>query len=256
MLILNCTKNAADFFSTTKKGKKLSPLDPAPLKTIAASNDNRQWQWLVHAIKVKGKNVLVVMDYHTRFSITLSGLKKGDDSTFMNSLEHHLAVHVHEMMTSINADSKAIEMSLERYRHKHNSCAFYMRGERSVQAHINDVVWHFNRLADNSGEVPIEVNLISFDVFMNEFLRKRKSEKDYFTPHYEFLHKWLRSFGEYSAAKAGACIDSLKAMKLTDVTARHPILNSSSGHTDKPCLQGKKGTSSSNVITLDDYRKK
>ena len=85
MLILNCTKAAADFFSTTQKGKKISRLEPAPKQTIAESNDPAQWQWLVHTIKVKGKNVLIAMDYHTRFSITLSALKKGDDGSFMNN---------------------------------------------------------------------------------------------------------------------------------------------------------------------------
>lgn len=37
MLTLNCTKAAAEFFSTTKKGKKTSPLETAPKQSIAES---------------------------------------------------------------------------------------------------------------------------------------------------------------------------------------------------------------------------
>ena len=256
MLILNCTKAAADFFSTTPKGKKISPLEPAPEQTIAESNDPAQWHWLVHAIKVKGKNVLVAMDYHTRFSITLSALKKGDDGSFMNNFEHHLTVHVREMMTAVNAESQAIDISLERYRHQHNRCALYLRGDRSVQAHINDVVWPFRRCVDDLGEVPTKVDLISFDAFVNQIIRKRKDEKDYFIPQHEFLHAWLRHYGEYNTAQADACIDILKAKERADFAARHPELNHSSEPTDTSCLTSDHAAPSNNVIALDAYRKK
>ncbi len=83
MLTLNCTKAAADFFSTTKK---ISPLEVAPKQSIAESmvesNAPLQWQWQVRAIKVNGKNVLVAMGYQTRFSITLSALKKAMTNHF------------------------------------------------------------------------------------------------------------------------------------------------------------------------------
>ncbi len=257
MLIFNCTKAAADFFSTIKKGEKISPLEPAPKQTIAESNDELQWQWLVHTIKVKGKNVLVAMDYQTRFSITLSALKKGDDSSFLNSLEHHLTVHIHEMMTSINADSQAIDTSLERYRHQHNSRAFYQRGDRSVQAHINDVAWYFRRWADDSGNVPTGVDLIGLDVFANQLLRQRKADKTYFYPQREFLHAWLRHYGEYSTAQANACIDSLNAKERADFAARHPDLIPPTKHTDAS-LSSDDHTdlSNNNVISLDAYRNK
>jgi len=274
MLILNCTKAAADFFSTTKKGKKTSPIEPAPHKTIPESiaesttepNAPLQWQWLVHAIKVKGKNVLVAMDYQTRFSITLSGLKKGDDTSFLNTFEHHLTVHVHEMMSAVNADLQAIETSLENYRHQQNSCAFYLRGDRSVQAHINDVAWHFRRWADDLGEVPSDVDLIGLDVFANQLMRQRKTEKAYFYPQHEFLHAWLKNYGEHTTAQADACIDSLKAKERADFAARHPELSLTesdhseaarpSGPTEASCLTNNHAALGDNVISLDAYRKK
>ena len=260
MLIFNCTKAAADFFSTTKKGKKISPIEPTHHKTIAdsmaESNEPLQWQWLVHAIKVKGKNVLVAMDYQTRFSITLPALKKGDDTSFLNNFEHHLTVHIHEMMTSINTDSQAIDTSLERYRHQHHSRVFYQRGDRSVQAHINDVAWHFRRWADDSGNVPTGVDLIGHDVFANQLLRQRKAEKTYFSPQREFLHAWLRHYGEYNTAQADVCIDSLQAKERADFAARHPDLIRPKEPTEPSCLTGAHTALSNNVIALDAYRKK
>ncbi len=264
MLILNCTKAAADFFSRTIKGKKISPLEAAPKQTIAESitdsvattNAPRQWQWLVHAIKVKGKNVLVVMDYQSRFSITLSALKKGNDACFLNSFEHHLTVHVYEMMAAINADSKAIDSSLERYRHQHNSSAFYLRGDRSVQAHINDVVWHFRSWADDRGAVPTKVDLIGQDFFVNQLLRKRKAEKDYFTPQNEFLHAWLTHYGEYSMAQADESIANLKAKERADFAAKHPDLFPSRELQNTSVPSDADTGFGNNVISLDAYRKK
>ena len=95
MLIFNCTKAAADFFTSTKKGEKSSPIEPAPYKTIAESiamadvstDSEHQWHWLIHAKKVKRKNVLIVMDYQSRFAITLTGLKKGNEFPFLKLFE-------------------------------------------------------------------------------------------------------------------------------------------------------------------------
>lgn len=264
MLILNCTKAAADFFSTTKKGKKISTLEPAPEQTIAESitnsiakiNSPQQWQWLVHAIKVKGKNALVVMDYQSRFSITLSAIKKGDDVSFLNSFEHHLTVHVHEMMTAINADSQAINVSLERYLHQHNSRAFYLRGDRSVQAHINDVAWHFRNWADEIGAVPAGVDLIGRDVFVNQLLRIRKGEKDYFKPQREFLHAWLTHYGEYNTAQADASIARLRAKERADAADRYPGLVASRECQNASLPSDAQTELGNNVILLDAYRKK
>jgi len=282
MLILNCTKAAADFFSTTQKGKKISPIEPAPHKTIAESVEESvaelisepmakptaplQWQWLVHAIKVKGKNVLVMMDYHSRFSITLSALKKGDDMAFLNNFEHHLIVHVHEIMTAINIDSQAIDASLERFRHQHNSCAFYLRGDGSVQSHINDVACRFRDQTDELGYVPTEVELIDHDAFVNQLLRKRKTDKDYFFPQHEFLRAWLRDYGEYSAAQVDECIEQLNAKERAEFAARHPGLVQACENKNTPLssddpIQPQTQTKThkaldNNVIALDAYRKK
>ncbi|MCU7939705.1 MAG: hypothetical protein KZQ64_03065 [gamma proteobacterium symbiont of Bathyaustriella thionipta] len=270
MLIFNCTKAAADFFTTTKK---ISPIEPAPHKTIAesitksiantsTSADNKHlWHWVVHAKKVKRKNVLVVMDFQSRFSITLTGLKKGDELAFLNLLEHHLIVHVHETMALVADHSQTIEDSLENYQHQHNNCAFYPRGDRSVQAHINDVLWHFEHSVNETGEVPQGVDLIGFDTYANRILRKRKGEKDYFYPQHEFLHLWLTHYGDCNEAGADKQIEQLQAKEraqaqskyddILEVTIPPELQNSSDTTVNRDAFDQE-----SKVVSLDSYRKK
>ena len=208
MLSFNCSKAAIEFFSTTKKGVKTSPIQSAPHKTIAESistesisTENNKvesisWQWLVHVIKVKRKNIVIVMDYQSRFSITLSGLKKGDEREFLNLFEHHLKCHVMELIPQVCFDEKMIDSSIEHYFAAHEQSFFYQRSDRSVQAHINDVAWHFDSHVHREGEIPVEVELIGFDCFMNQMFRKKKGDKDYFQPQDEFLKNWLIDYAQ------------------------------------------------------------
>lgn len=278
MLILNCTKAAADFFSTTKKGKKTSPFEPTPKQSINESMSQSttdtqttvstppQSHWLVHAIKAKGKNVLIAMHRQTRFSITLSNIKKGDDSAFLTHLEQHLTVHVHQQMAAVDTDSQVINNSLARYFQQHTSRALYLRGDRSVQAHINDVAWHFKCWVDDLDNMPKGADLINQDAFVNQLLRKRLAEKDYFYPQREFLRSWLKHYAVYTAAQADDCIDILKAKDRAEFAASHPNLVTPSSLLDPntqidnslpataaPISDSELG---SNVISLDAYRKK
>lgn len=246
MLVFNCSKAAADFFTTTKKGEVNSPIEAAPHKTIAesigslASDPSKvlpvdiiqsdgldviQWHWLVHTIKVKRKNVLIVMDYHSRFSMTFSGLKKGDQYPFLNMFEHHLNVHIHELMQvvcdSYGDSSEDIQNSIEEYNNAHDSCAFHQRGDRSVQSTLNDVAWHFKESSNTLGAVPEGVDLIGFDAFVNDLLRKHKTEKKYFYPRHKFLHAWLAEYGEMTKAQADKKIQQLKDQERAEHQMRY-----------------------------------
>ncbi|MBX9703083.1 MAG: hypothetical protein K2X39_02910, partial [Silvanigrellaceae bacterium] len=86
MLIFNCTKAAADFFTTTRKGKKISPLSPAPkigLSEEPILHDHHRWHWMVHVTKFGHKNVLLAMDTESRFCMIFWGLRKGNIQNFL-----------------------------------------------------------------------------------------------------------------------------------------------------------------------------
>jgi|GEM_PF-5246289 len=265
MLILNCTKAAADFFSVTKQGKKITPLEPAPQQTIAESSNLPDWQWIIHAIKVKSKHVIVAMDYQSRFSITLSGMKKGDDSAYLDNLEHHLGAHIREMMESIGIDPQTIEDSLTRYFESHSKRAIYQRSDRSVQTHINDVVWHFRHsIHEEMSSIPTGIELLGFDTSVNQLFRIRKIDKDYFTPQYEFLHAWLTRYCFYTSEQVDGCIEKYKAKQWAEVNARYMasthldandvinLLNNYGGLNDKNLNIEQ---SNDNVVSLEAYRK-
>ncbi len=61
MLIFNCTKAAADFFTSIRKGKKTSPMSPTPKLALTEEfilHDHQHWHWMVHVTKLGRTNVL------------------------------------------------------------------------------------------------------------------------------------------------------------------------------------------------------
>lgn len=264
MLIFNCTKAAADFFTSTKKSKKISPIESAPHKTIAESieayhsesNNEQQWHWLVHAKKVKRKNVLIVMEYQSRFSLTLTGLKKGDELAFLNLFEHHLTVHIHETMSLVTENPQVIEDSLDSYHRQHHSCAFYQRGDRSVQSHINDVFWHFEQVVMESGNVLQNVDLIGFDTYANRILRNLKNKNDYFYPQHELLRSWLINYGHYSKGQSNNIIENLQAQERAQAQSLFDDIIELPQEQEDDDLLEEIFNNNNNVVSLDAFRKK
>ncbi|MCK5893629.1 MAG: hypothetical protein KAG53_04295 [Endozoicomonadaceae bacterium] len=268
MLIINCTKAAVDFFTVSRKAKKVTVVEAAPQQTLTQSMaeqaefQNAQWQWLVHAIKVGGKHVLITMDCQSRFSITLTGIKKGDHAEFLNALEHHLIVHIYEIMTNAEVSEQAVEASVANYQKQHSNHTFYQRSDLSTQAHINDVAWHFRRASDKQGHVLTGVDLIEQDVFINQLIRKRGKIKNYFFPYREFLRLWLVRFSGHTVNEADIRIAQLQAKEPAEFAEQHPELIAS--HSLPPTVSTKNTASNTatppsnknnNVIVLDDYRK-
>ena len=238
MLVFNCTKAAAEFFSISRKNTRVSPLEKAPEKTIAESiqanspqsnplptdikpASNIQWHWLVHAVKIKRQNVLILMDYHSRFAMTFTCLKKGDDSAFLQMFQQHLNFHIHELLPQVLPDPGVIHTSFEQYRQVHAEHVFYRRGDRSVQGHINDVSWHIEMTADEMGELPTGINLIAFDCYINNTIRNSKGKKGYFIPLQDFLHQWLYRFAGFSQAQADKLIKELQKKEKARYQAMH-----------------------------------
>lgn len=63
MLVFNCTKAASDFFTVSRRGQKLTPIEGKPTESISEAGTALEpiSQWLVHVIKVQRKNVIVAM---------------------------------------------------------------------------------------------------------------------------------------------------------------------------------------------------
>jgi hypothetical protein len=263
MLIFNCTKIAKDFFSkkSVVKGKKSDDAicEKAPHNTIDLSEEHfdeqfaqrtvRPWQWVVHVIKVKRKNVIIAMDHNARFTITLTGIKKGDYKSFLAQFEIHLKVQLWELLATVLNNKKQVTDSIDDYFSNFRQCIFYARGDRSVQAHINDVAWHFQNYYDSPNEIPVGEELLSFDNFANELLRKTKTHPDYFIPEVNFLHRALIEVAQISQANASKVIDQFKLQRREEFKAKMLLAES---ETLSPASNAK---SNNNVISLEKYRK-
>lgn len=204
MLVFNCTKAAADFFTVTCKGEKISDLEPAPHKTIAESvetpvfpngvdantNGGFQWHWVLHCVSIKRKKYLMAMDYQSRFCITVLAGKKGDIYAFLNTFEPMLKACFQSLVYEQNRDEVEVESCLDHYDRMINDCAFHPRGDRSVQAHLNDVHWHLERHCYEDGMLLEDVDLLGFNLFSGQIPRNCKDRKSHFFPNKELVSQW------------------------------------------------------------------
>ena len=227
MLIFNCTKASSEFFTVTRQGEKFSCIEPAPHKTISESvakptfpddvdpqeNDGFQWQWIVHCVSIKRKKYLLVMDHHTRYCVIFPAGKKGDDIDFLNNFETLLKANFRYLVDKEWVDKEGFDVEevnngkmdqteatryIEQYDALINTCIFHQRGDRSVQSHINDVVWHLQALVERQGHITERLDCLMFSVTASNILRRRNGEKDYFQPNKAFFAYWLKTFSPQS----------------------------------------------------------
>lgn len=221
MLVFNCTKAAADFFSVKRQGKKITCIEPAPHKTISESiaspvfpddvdpeeNNGFQWQWVVHCVSIKRKKYLLVMDYRTRYCVMFPAGKKGDEIEFLNSFETNLKANFRYLVDKAQMDQAEATQYIEQYNAAVNTCIFHQRGDRSVQAHMKEVVWHLEGLCEKQGAITERMDCLVFSVTASQILRKRPSEKDYFQANEEFFAYWLNTFSPEPKTTANNVID-------------------------------------------------
>ncbi|CAM3607056.1 hypothetical protein VA7868_03528 [Vibrio aerogenes CECT 7868] len=200
MLVLNCTKAAADFFTVTRQGKKQSPIEKPPTPAIGDTlyHDQPVSSWLIHAIKVQRKNVLIAMDVHTRYAMVFAGIKKGNWSEFANQWLERLFNNMQFRGEEFElCDEASFHSMLNEFARQHPRPHFCQRGDRSVQSHINDVAWHIENWAHETGHLPEHhEDAASFDEWLNSMTRSTKSYKNGFFPDEEMFLHWITRYGD------------------------------------------------------------
>ncbi|MEP7729284.1 DUF6933 domain-containing protein [Marinomonas primoryensis] len=216
MWVFNCTKAAVELFTTTVKGEKRTCVETPPHKTITEAIEQEKdgvvfpnrlgqtdaydtdWHWLVHCVSVKRQKYLLVMDYNTRYCMTMLAPKKGDVASFVNDFEGHLYLNIMGITAPHNMDVKEVAESLEACHELGNGAVFYQRNDRSAQAHINDVSWRVERHCYEDFMLEEEEDLLDFNLFTGEIPRRVKGQKDHFYPVQAFLLQWLNAFARDS----------------------------------------------------------
>lgn len=197
MLIFNCTEAASKFFSRVHKGKTITPVDTKPPSSVIEDDElnGADEQWLVHAITVQRKHVLLVLHIKSRYCVILADAKKADVEGFVEWFKERWREGLirdainHDLMQWIDAGMMTDRIELSR---EHR---FYRRGHRSAQKHIEQIAWFFEDCAAEWGCLPQgERAAIGFDAQMNSQIRNAKERKDYFRPDEEMLAHWLRQY--------------------------------------------------------------
>ncbi|MGD6740097.1 DUF6933 domain-containing protein [Photobacterium leiognathi subsp. mandapamensis] len=191
MLVFNCTKAAADFFTVKRNGKKVSPLEAPPTDSIsnsepvdAFSTQPPMSAWLVHAVNVQRKKVLIAMHVETRYSMVFVGIQKGDWLEFTNQLLERLFNNMQFFGEEFEmCDEESFEEMFNEFIKLHPKPYFCQRGDRSVQSHINDVAWQFENRVYQAGSLPEgHEQSASFDEWINSLIRSTKQKKITFIP--------------------------------------------------------------------------
>lgn len=205
MLVFNCTKAAADFFTVKRNGKKVSPLETPPTDSVSGSEPVNAFStqppisaWLVHAINVQRKKVLIAMHVETRYSMVFVGIQKGDWAEFTNQLLERLFNNMQFFGEEFElCDEESFEDMLNEFIKLHPKPIFCQRGDRSVQSHINDVAWQFEDRVYQVGSLPDgHEESASFDEWINGLIRSTKQKKEHFHPDEEMFIDWMQTYSE------------------------------------------------------------
>lgn len=192
MLVFNCTKAFATFIDNSNDPVVETP----PTKGIAddpSFRDNTSMQWLVHVVRVERKNCVIAMHVGSRYAIVMMGVKKGDFTGFVDAFCHRL---INEMYFLCSEEGVVGEehaaLVAENFVDKHSDVRGYLRGDRSVQAHITDVAWHLEEEVRAMGEFPVgDDEAFEFGRHVNAVLRKTKGDIDYFYPGEVMQEAWF-----------------------------------------------------------------
>ncbi|WP_063336803.1 MULTISPECIES: DUF6933 domain-containing protein [unclassified Marinomonas] len=204
MLVLNCTKAAADFFTVKRNGQKISPIEaPTTSMTDPASSDTREINvpnsvWQIHVINVQRKKVLIAMHLDTRYAIVFADIKKGDWAGFSNQLINRLFGNMYLFGESFSlCDETSMSQIFDRFVEIHRRPVYYQQGNRSVQAHMNDVAFHFENFAHEVGCLPKDDDeASSFDDWVNSRIRSTKEKKEHFYPDEEMFIHWMQNYSK------------------------------------------------------------
>ena len=153
-------------------------------------------EWVLHAFKVKQKNCVIAMHTKSRYCMLFTDIKKQDSVAFFKLFFERL---VNEMSALCSLENTPIESIVTSINRKHQGFIICNKSNRSVQAHINDVVWHFKHGVDTIGCLPNIHQAYNFCCCINDFLRKSVHDKDYFIPNEKMKDFWTEEF-------TGSCI--------------------------------------------------
>lgn len=183
MLVLNGTKA----FATLMQDLLVDP----PSKMIKDDVDTNM-QWVLHVVTLLDSHCVVAMEVNTRYCMIFTNVTDVDSELFVKRFIVRL---VTEMCIMFDLSFDHIQSYVDAFVKEHPQALLCQRGDRSVQSHINDVVWHLTHQVERTDKLPTDINeLINLGVFVNQLLRKTSLTKDYFYPYESMRTYWSDAF--------------------------------------------------------------
>ncbi|PLY04403.1 MAG: hypothetical protein C0622_03020 [Desulfuromonas sp.] len=147
------------------------------------------WHWYAHRITLKRKKCIIVMEETSRYALIFVGLRKLDFAGFDKVLRSRIVAEASWLCDLPHPGPN--ERLIKAVQGKCFPVACSQGLDRSVQAHIRQVAdeldylvrYRFERLPESAEEEFALGNLV------NDTLRKRGGDKDYFYPQ----KKWRES---------------------------------------------------------------
>jgi hypothetical protein len=186
MLIFDCTQDASDFFSRKVKGKIVSAVQPAAtaqsLEAESAAHE-RVDRWQLHVTKFGRVHALVAMKVDTRYAMMFVGLKRNDVKGFLEQFTARYLVEVLVLAGNVLGKippQAELQRHVDLWEESLQPVYFFKRGDRSVQAHINDVLYMAAYDAYEGKGLPVEEpDLIAFGEVPNGMFRSIRGGDDF-----------------------------------------------------------------------------
>lgn len=146
-------------------------------------------QWYAHRVTVLRRKCIIAMEWQSRYFMVFCGLPRKEFEHFPETFADRLWREAASLCQLDDAQTERLVALADII----SETQHYQTGsDRSVQAHINDVAWQLKSMAEEIGYLPESPeDAFGFGVEINEMLRKRKEDKDYFTPIEVFRDFWL-----------------------------------------------------------------
>ena len=146
-------------------------------------------QWYAHRVYVLRRKCVIAMEAQSRYAMVFTGLTKPDFERFPELFLDRL---VREALPICQLDDDQSDHLAALVMMLGESIQISPGSDRSVQAHINDVARELDWMAHDIGYLPEhDSHEFNFGLRVNQMLRKRKGDKDYFYPFEELRGFWL-----------------------------------------------------------------
>ena len=149
---------------------------------LPAAGNGNAWNWFAHRVTLMRKKCVIVMEEASRYALIFTGLKKNDFAGFDQVLRSRIIAEASWLCDLPHPGPN--EQLIAAVARQCSSTVWSQGLDRSVQAHIRQVAdemeyfvkYRFERLPESAEEE------YALGRPLNDTLRKRGGEKDYFYP--------------------------------------------------------------------------